>query len=264
MISQKPRIARGVHANQGLRARYQAQLKALVDEMASSVHYWLEAAYKANPPRMAALVAQDATPSDDIQKRFRQVARRWLKRFDEAAPKIAEAYLKGSFKASDSAMRMALKDAGLAVKFELTPAMRDAFNASLAENIGLIRSIPEEYLRKVEGIVARSYATGRDLETMVKHLRRLYPQASNRAVLIARDQSNKANAVVIRARQLELGIDEALWLHSHGGKVPRPDHLAADGRRYKVAEGCKISGVFIQPGELINCRCTSRSVLPGF
>jgi uncharacterized protein with gpF-like domain len=239
-------------------------MKALIDEMAQSLEYWLAAAYKANPPRMAALVAQDATPSEDIQKRFREVSRRWLKRFDEAAPRIAEAYLRGSFRATDSAMRMALKDAGLSVKFELTPAMRDAFNASLAENIGLIRSIPEEYLQKVEGVVARSYATGRDLETMVAQLRRLYPQASNRAVLIARDQSNKANAVVIRARQLELGIEEALWLHSHGGKVPRPDHLAADGRRYKVAEGCKISGIYIQPGELINCRCTSRSILPGF
>jgi uncharacterized protein with gpF-like domain len=264
MLTGKPRIARGIHANVGLRARYKRQMQALIDEMAQSIEYWLTVAYKQAPPRMAVLVAADATPSEEMQRKFREVARRWLRRFDEAAPKIAEAYLRGSFRATDSAMRQALKAAGLSVKFQLTPAMRDAFNASLAENVGLIRSIPEEYLQKVEGVVARSYVAGRDLETMVAQIRRLYPQASNRAVLIARDQSNKANAVAIRARQLELGIEEALWLHSHGGKVPRPDHLAADGRRYKVAEGCKISGVFIQPGELINCRCTSRSILPGF
>jgi SPP1 gp7 family putative phage head morphogenesis protein len=239
-------------------------MRALIDEMAQSIEYWLAAAYKAAPPRMAALVAADATPSEEMQRKFRQVARRWLRRFDDAAPKIAEAYLQGSFKATDSAMRQALKDAGLSVKFTLTPAMRDAFNASLAENVGLIRSIPEEYLLKVEGVVARSYTAGRDLETMVAQIRKLYPEASNRAVLIARDQSNKANAVVTRARQLELGIEEALWLHSHGGKVPRPDHLAADGRRYKVAQGCKIGGKFISPGWMINCRCTSRSILPGF
>ncbi len=264
MIIGKPRIVRGIHANIGIRARYKRQMQALIDEMAQSIEYWLRAAYKAAPPRMAALVASDSTPSEEIQKKFREVSRRWLRRFDAAAPKIADAYLQGSFRATDSAMRAALKDAGLAVKFQLTPAMRDAFNASLAENIGLIRSIPEEYLQKVEGIVARSYSTGRDLETMVAQIKKLYPEASNHAVLIARDQSNKANAVVIRARQLELGIVEALWLHSHGGKVPRPDHLAADGRRYKVAEGCLISGEYIQPGEKINCRCTSRSILPGF
>jgi uncharacterized protein with gpF-like domain len=97
---------------------------------------------------------------------------------------------------------------------------------------------------------------------MVKALKALYPKAANRAVLIARDQSNKANGVVIRARRLELGISEAIWMHSHAGKVPRPDHVAANGRRFKVAEGCLISGEYIQPGELINCRCTSRAVLP--
>ena len=57
-------------------------------------------------------------------------------------PKIAEAYVKGAFKASDSAMRMALRDAGVSVKFEMTPAMREALEASLTENVGLIKSIP--------------------------------------------------------------------------------------------------------------------------
>ena len=108
----------------------------------------------------------------------------------------------------------------------------------------------------------RSYAAGRDLSTMVKELKQLYPAASHRAELIARDQSNKANAVVNRARQMELGITEAIWMHSHAGKNPRPDHVAANGKRYNIAEGCKISGEFIQPGEEINCRCTSRAILP--
>ena len=80
--------------------------------------------------------------------------------------------------------------------------------------------------------------------------------------LIARDQSNKANAVVSRARQLELGITDAIWMHSHAGKNPRKDHVAANGKRYKIAEGCLISGEYIQPGEEINCRCTSRPILP--
>jgi uncharacterized protein with gpF-like domain len=234
----------------------------LIEEMQSSIEYWLSATYKASPPRMAALIAQDASPSETINKRLREVAKRWLKRFDEAAPVIAEAYLQGAFKATDSAMRMALKDAGLAVKFNFTPAMRDAFNASLAENIGLIRSIPQQYLEKVSGIVNRSYVMGRDLQTMVREIQALYPVTKDRAILIARDQSNKANAVVNRTRELELGITDAIWMHSHAGKVPRPDHVAANGRRYKIAEGCLISGKYIQPGEEINCRCTQRAVLP--
>ena len=261
----KIKTARPVHANRGIEAKYRRDMQRLIAEMHGSVEYWLKAAYNKAPPRMAALVehAQDAaSPSQRIRKVLDDLAKRWTAKFDEYAPKLAEAYLQGMFKATDSAFRQALKEAGWAVEFKMTPAVRDAFNASLNENVGLIRSIPEKYLQQVEGTVMRSYAAGRDLESMVKELKQLYPAASHRAELIARDQSNKANAVVNRARQMELGITEALWMHSHGGKTPRPDHVKADGTRYKIAEGCKISGEYIQPGEEINCRCTSRPVLP--
>ena len=264
-MPREPKTARAVHANRGVEAKYRKALQRLIAEMHGSVEYWLTAGYRKDPPRMAALVeqAQDAaSPAQRMRKVLDELARRWTKRFEDYAPKLAEAYLQGMFKASDSAFRQALKEAGWTVEFKMTPAVRDAFNASLEENVGLIRSIPEKYLQQVEGTVMRSYSAGRDLATMVKELKQLYPAASHRAELIARDQSNKANAVVNRARQMELGITEALWMHSHAGKNPRPDHVAADGKRYKIAEGCKISGEFIQPGQEINCRCTSRPVLP--
>ena len=69
----------------------------------------------------------------------------------------------------------------------------------------------------------------------------------------------------IRARQVELGITEAVWRHSGAGKKPRPKHVAASGKRYDVAKGMKIGdkGQWVLPGEEINCRCTSESILPG-
>lgn len=259
-----PKTSRAVHANRGVESKYKKTLDAMIADMIGSVEYWLKAGYKKAPPHMLELVdmAEDASPSRTIKRLLDALAKRWLKKFDDAAPKIADAYLKSMFKTSDSAMRQALKDAGWTVNFKMTPAVRDAFNASLAENVGLLRSIPEKYFQQVEGVVMRSYADGRDLETMTKALRKLYPITQRRAELIARDQSNKANAVVNRTRQLELGITEAIWMHSHAGKTPRPDHVAANGKVYKIAEGCKISGEYIQPGEEINCRCTSRPVLP--
>lgn len=263
-MPQAPKTVRAIHANRGIEAKCRKALQRMIAEMHGSVEYWLTAAYRKDPPRMLALVeqAQDAAPSAKIKKILDELARRWTDRFNDYAPKIAEAYLKGAFKASDSAFRQALKEAGWTVDFKMTSAVRDAFNASLEENVSLIRSIPEKYLQQVEGAVMRSYSAGRDLATMVKELKQIYPAASHRAELIARDQSNKANAVVIRARQMELGITEAIWMHSHAGKNPRPDHVAANGKRYNIAEGCKISGEFIQPGEEINCRCTSRAILP--
>ena len=255
-----PKTARAVHANRGVEARYRREMQRRIAEMHGSVEYWLTAAYRKHPPRMAEL-AQDASPAQRIRKVLNELAARWIARFDEWAPKLAEAYVRETFKASDSAFRAALKDAGWAVDFKMTPAMRDAFDATLAENVGLIKSIPEQYLKQVEGVVMRSYSAGRDLATMVDQLKQLYPAASHRAELIARDQSNKANAAVNKGRQLELGITEGIWMHSHAGKNPRPDHVAANGKRFKIAEGCLISGKYILPGEEINCRCTWRPVL---
>jgi len=279
------KTARAVHANRGIESKYRKELQRMIAEMHGSLEYWITAAYRKNPPALAAAVeqAQDANittqrkraitasrdawqakygPSAKMKKIIDELAARWIARFDEWAPKVAEAYLQDMFNASDRAMRQALKDAGWTVEFKMTPAVKDAFSASLDANVGLIRSIPGQYLQQVEGIVMRSYSSGRDLATMVADLKQLYPAASNRAELIARNQSNKANAVVNRARQLELGITEAIWMHSHAGKNPREDHVAANGTRYNIADGCKISGEFIQPGHEINCRCTSRPILP--
>ncbi len=69
-----------------------------------------------------------------------------------------------------------------------------------------------------------------------------------------------------RVRQVELGITQAKWRHSMGGKKPRPTHLANNGKLYDVARGWYDPAVkkHIFPGELINCRCVSISVIKGF
>ena len=253
-----PIIPRPVHANVGIRMGYRASMLSLIGEMNASIEFWLTQQYHAAPP----LQAMDASPAREMQKRFQVLAKKWIKRFEKEAPEIVQKYVYAQYAATDSAMRMALKDVGFAVNFTMTPAMRDALTASLNENVSLIKSIPSQYLQQVEGVISRAYASGQNLKQMTDRLRKLYPKTADRAVIIARDQTNKANAVVVKARQLELGIKDAIWIHSHGGKVPRPDHLAANGRQYKIAEGCLISGQMIQPGELINCRCVSRPVLP--
>lgn len=257
------KLAKPVHANRGIEAKYRKKLEQLIAEMAGSCEYWLTAGYKKHPPRIAQEIAQDSA-STRMQAIMAELSKRWIEKFNVMADEIAKNYVSGIFNTSSKSLEQSLKDAGWSVKFNMTPAVRDAFNASLQENIGLIKSIPQQYLSKVEGAVMRSYSAGRDLHTMVKDIKEIYPITNKRAAFIARDQSNKANAVVNRARQLELGITDAIWLHSHAGKNPRESHVKAgkDKRRYKIAEGCLIDGEYIQPGELINCRCVSRIILP--
>lgn len=253
----KPKTARPVQGNRGVSAAYRKRLMKLVDDMAAGVERGLRSEYRRTPSPLA----QDAAPRALIEA-CRAMADRWVGRFEAWAPKIAESYVRDMFKHSDSAFRRALKDAGWTVNPELTKSMRDAMDAAIAENVGLIKSIPEQYLQQVEGEVLRAYNNGRDLETLVKTLRERYDASASRAALIARDQTNKINEVATRARALDLGVTRAIWMHSHAGKVPRQSHVAADGKEYDLAQGCYIDGEYIHPGELINCRCSRRIVLP--
>lgn len=110
----------------------------------------------------------------------------------------------------------------------------------------------------------RGFATGRDLSYITDELVKQTGICRRRAATISRDQSNKLSAVVTQARRVELGLFEAEWVHSHGGKTPRASHVKAgkDRLRFDVREGALIDGEHILPGILVNCRCVSKTILP--
>lgn len=228
--------------------------------MHKSLLRFLGAAYKANPPEMAA----DASPAAYLSRVMRKLSRRWLRRFDDLAEKLADSFADGSVARSDAAMRVALKDAGFTVEFHTTRAVNDILQATITENVGLIRSIAQEHLSAVEGMVMRSVTAGRDLKTLTDELQTRFGVTRRRAAFIARDQNNKATSAIQRARQTELGITQAIWLHSGAGKHPRPEHVAANGKVYDVAKGMYLDGKWTFPGMEPNCRCCSRAVIPGF
>jgi SPP1 gp7 family putative phage head morphogenesis protein len=213
-----------------------------------------------------AKIAMRHSPAVVMSKAVRQMADRWTANIDAAAPKLANYFAKAVSQRTDKSMRSILRQGGFSVKFQMTPAMRDVVEATTAENVGLIRSIASEYFSDIEGLVMRSVSAGRDLGTLAKELEARYPITKRRAALIARDQNNKASANMHRVRQVELGITQAKWRHSGGGKVPRPTHLANNGKLFDVKKGWfdPHEKKWIWPGTLINCRCVSISVIKGF
>ncbi len=232
--------------------------------MQASISYWLESAYRNNEP----LIAADELPASALKAAIRKLTARWQKRFDQAAPKLAEYFATAVEKRSSTALKNILKEAGLTVEFSMTPAQRDILQATIQSNVELIKSIPAQYLTQVQGSVMRSVQTGRDLGTLAKELQDHYGVTKRRSAFIARSQNNLATASMTRARQVELGITEAIWMHSGGGKPPRPSHLKAgkDRAKYDTSKGWLDPevGKLIFPGELPNCRCVSRSVVKGF
>lgn len=254
-----------VRPNAGIRAAYQRKMKALVDEMATSYEHWLRAAYRKNEPHMA---QDDMLPARALERMLQRMGRHWMKRFEAAARPLANYFLQSVKTRSEKTLRKILRDAGISVKFSLTPELRDIVAAGVTENVGLIKSIPQAYHTQVEGLVMRSVAAGRDLSELTTELRSRYGVTQRRAELIARDQNNKATSLIQRERQMSVGINEGLWMHSHAGKKPRPTHLANDRKTFVLAEGWfdpdpKVHK-HIWPGELIHCRCTWKPIVKGF
>ena len=205
------------------------------------------------------------TPASGLKVAMEKVAARWQANFEAAAPRLAEYFATEMAKRSDANLKAILRDGGFSVKMQFTPAMRDVMDAAIAENVALIKSIPARYLTNVQGLVYRSAQEGRDLGTMAKELQKQFGVTKRRAATISRDQNNKLTATFTRVRQQELGITQAIWQHSGGGKTQRRSHVAQSGKPYDISTGWwdPDEKKYIWPGTLINCRCVSRSILPG-
>lgn len=255
----KAKTLKPIRPNLGIEIDYRKKLDTLITEMEKSVIYWLTAQYRKTPPVMA----HDKSPAKSLDEAFARVASRWQRRFNQLAPALAAYFATSAAQRSDASLRAALKRAGFTVKFTMSRAQNDALQATIAENIGLIKSIPAQYLTQVQGIAMRSITAGRDLFTMRKELQAQFGVTKRRASLIARDQNNKATATFNQVRFIELGITKAVWRHSTAGKHPRPSHVKADGRPYDVAVGLYLDGVWTIPGREINCRCFSTPIIPG-
>ncbi len=256
-----------VRPNLGIEIAYRKRLDAAIEAMQVSLMWWIGAAYRANEPELLAL-AQDASPARTLLEVIRRLVARWQGRFDTLADELAAWFATQAKSRSDAALKASLRKAGFTVRFHMTRPVNDAYQAVIGENVGLIRSIAQEHLSAVEGHVMRSVQVGRNLGSLASALETQFGVTKRRAALIARDQNNKATAVISRVRQQELGIVENVWMHSGGGREPRPTHVRA-GRekiRYRIAEGWLDPAINkrIWPGTEINCRCVSRPVIPGF
>lgn len=262
-IDKKSNQLKPVRPNLGVAAAYRRRLEALVDEMFDSSEYWIRAAFRKNPPA----IAQDELPAAALKRVMRELAKRWKGRFDEAAPELAKYFAKAASRRSEADLKRILRRGGFSVKFSMGRAAQDIIAATVAANVSLIKSIPEQFLTQVEGAVMRSVQKGGDLESLVAELRDQHGVTKRRAALIAVDQNRKATAAITRARALDVGITQARWQHSGGGKEPRPTHVKASRDRviYNVAEGWLDPAINkrIWPGTEINCRCVSIPILPG-
>ncbi|MFF0930832.1 phage minor head protein [Proteus mirabilis] len=210
--------------------------------------------------------AKKALANDGISDWIAHVADymldKWNRRLNSISEEVAKDFIDKTVGNYDARFATMLRRKGFTVRMQNSERTLDALRAAMGENVGLIKSIGTEYLSKVQMHVWQSVTGGYDLATLTDNLAHDFHIARNRARTIARDQANKAHAVIEQARRKELGIKEAIWIHSHAGKQPRESHVKAHGKKFDIEKGMYIDGEWILPGEKINCRCGSKAILP--
>jgi SPP1 gp7 family putative phage head morphogenesis protein len=253
-----------VWPNAGVSSWYRRQLQKILADMTSELFPLLKEAYDESESRIG--FSQDASRTDLLKKALEKWGGLWTRNLNRLSDELAAKFADKSFTATQASLKASFKEAGLTVQFRPTRGSVEAYRAVIAENVNLIKSIPQQYAKDVESQVWAAVLKGGDLKTLTDGVRKKYGVAQRRAELIATDQNSKAKAIIENVRRMEAGITEAIWMHSHAGKEPRPSHVAMNGKRYKLKQGMydKDEGKYIWPGELIKCRCTSRPVVPGF
>lgn len=158
-----------------------------------------------------------------------------------------------------------------------TPGIANRVADFTTDNVRMIKGLSSGYYDAIQGVVARNLqqgvrasAPGDRSKGFDEEIADAGNITDNRAALIARDQVNKFNGEVTRARQTDLGIIEYVWHNSDdervrgnpGGLYPkaRYSHWDREGQIYSWSDPPPDG----HPGHPVNCRCWAEPVIPEF
>lgn len=242
-------------------AKLYTAVSRLVEEMSRTTERELRRLYRSEAAHEAG-VGMDASFSSAASRLVRELTRRFTALFVDKVGGLVEAWAKGISRQSAVGLGQSLKEVsgGVTLKTDvINGAAADVVKASIKQNVALIKSIPREYFLEIEGEVMRSIQSGRGMADLQPFLEKRYGLTKKRAALIARDQTSKATTAINRARMQSLGVKKFKWLHSGGGKEPRPLHKdVLNGKIFSFDDPPVIderTGERGLPGQLINCRC---------
>lgn len=128
-----------------------------------------------------------------------------------------------------------------------------------AENLALIRSVPQEAVSRIQGKITQAVRAGKSLKDVTAEVKAELGVAERRAELIARDQIGKLNGQLSQQRNQEMGVEEYTWRGVLDARE-RPEHVAREGKVFRYDKPPSDGN----PGEPIRCRCTAEPVLPSW
>lgn len=282
----KPRGPKPVLPSQEAERYYRGQLRGMVRLMAAELVKALEPELK----RLKRYYIADALPTmdgwtDEILAAIRGVSSRFSSSlFESQIQRVAAGTVSRADADNAEDFRKSVNQA-VGIDFQLITkpkGMTDYLEASTAENVNLIKSIPRDYFEKVESLVLGGMKDGLAPTAIAKQIQAETGVTARRAKLIARDQTSKLNSDLTRQRQAAAGIEfyksvdagDVRVTGNPGGKYPNAKISCWGIARqdigygvgiYKVADGATWKGVTnLHPGKHhVLCRCVGLAQIPG-
>ena len=183
------------------------------------------------------------------------------------ARRIADKFVTNTNRVNKERFQKATKQAFGIDVFADNPKLQDYLEASVADNVQLITSIPEQYLGQVESIILTGIRSGARSSTMAKQLREQFGVSERRAKFIARDQTAKINGDLNAKRQTDLGFEYFQWVTSKDQRV-RDRHKEIANKTTAYGKGIyrwdnpplNDKKTPIIPGQDYGCRCVGRAI----
>jgi SPP1 gp7 family putative phage head morphogenesis protein len=248
-------------------ARYNRQLQKLIGEMYRATHAELTKLFT-SPVAVESHVATDASIASQSRILTNALIDRFSVLFARAAKGISESMIDEVQTNSATGLRNSLRDiaGNVTLKTDVLTSgpVADTITASVAENVSLIKSIPQKFLEGVQGAVMRSITSGNGLADLDPYLKDQKGITERRARNIALDQTRKAYNAINKSRMQGLGVSKFEWIHTGGSQKPRQDHIDMSGEIYSFDDPPVIdqrTGERGIPGQAPNCRCTMRPIL---
>ena len=182
-----------------------------------------------------------------LQENTKKIADKWLKK--------AKAFSKKNLQEVNSDFF------GKKMTIGYDKSIYDAtFQSFIDRNVQLITNISSQTVTNIENIVYDAMTTGRGWQEIEEKVGRQKDIAQSRVKLIARDQTNKANAALNQIAQEEAGIEYFEWWGVDDERE-RKAHLKLNGKIYKWKDEYNRLPIIDDrgnrgfPGQAVNCRC---------
>ena len=246
--------------------RYYAALSVLIGRMIAETEHELTRLFRTE--HAEEFFAQDASVSSQARILTNALIKKYSDLFASLSKPMAERFADESDKSSDIAVKSSIRqmsdDLTLSTRTISSGPLNDILSATVTENVGLIKSIPAQYLNGVQQAVMRSITTGNGRQDLVPYLQKHKGITLRRARMIAQDQTKKAFSALSKERMQTIGLKEYEWLHTSGSRHPRKLHIQMNGNIYRYDDPPIIdekTGERGIPGQAINCACRMRPIL---